>query len=75
MKIIKLQNQILEKIKFKGLWTPEHQDLFSDYELMKAITSQMVEPFKEKKIDKVVALDGVGFLLGALPISFCSIFC
>ena len=66
MKVTKLQNQILKRIRFKGLWTPEHQDLFSDYKLIKTVTLQMAKPFKEKKIDKVVAIDGVGFLLGAL---------
>jgi len=66
MKIIKLQDNILRRIRFKGLWTPEHLDLFLDHRLMEAIIFQMLKPFKKDKIDKVVALDSVGFIFGAL---------
>lgn len=66
MKPTKFQDRILRKIRFKGLWTPEHQDLFSDYKMMKAVTLQMARPFQKTKLDKVVAIDGAGFLFGAL---------
>lgn len=66
MKIIELQNKILKRIKFNGLWTPDHQDLFSDHRLMEMVILKMAEPFNREKIDKVVAIDGAGFILGAL---------
>lgn len=62
----KLQIAILRNIRFKGLWTPEHHELFSDYKLLKTIILVMTRPFKNEKIEKVVAIDGAGFLLGAL---------
>ena len=61
----KLQKDILKKIRFKGLWTPERLDLFSDYILFQRIIENMTRPFQGIKIRKVVAIDGVGFLLGA----------
>jgi len=62
----KLQIAILRNIQFKGLWTPERHELFSDYKLLKAIILAMAEPFLKERVQKVVAIDGVGFLLGAL---------
>ena len=62
----KLQEDVLKKVHFKGLWTPEHLDLFSDHILLQRIVSEIVRPFQDMKVQKVVAIEGAGFLLGTL---------
>lgn len=62
----KLKEDVLKKIRFKGLWTPEHLDLFSDYMLLQRIIEEMVRPFRGIEVQKVAVIDGAGFLLGTL---------
>lgn len=66
MNLSAFQKDLLKRISFKGLHTPEHHELFSDYSFLTKIISEMVRPFRNKNISKVVAIDGAGFLLGAL---------
>lgn len=53
-----------EGINFKDITT-----LLQDPKLFRYIIDEMVKPFKNKKIDKVVAIDARGFLL-ATPIAY-----
>ncbi len=39
--------------------------LLEDHKILKYIVDAMAQPFKDEKIDKIVAIDARGFLLGA----------
>lgn len=62
----KFQRDILQRIQFQGLRTPDHYDLFLDAKLTRKIVSEMIKPFMGKGVTKVLGIDAVGFVLGAL---------
>ena len=62
----RLQRDILQRIQFQGLRTPDHYDLFLDPGLMRKITLAMSRPFKGRGVTKVLGIDAVGFILAAL---------
>ena len=51
-------------VNFKDITT-----LLQDYKLLKYVVDKMIEPFKDIKIDKIVAIDARGFLF-ATPIAY-----
>jgi len=54
----------IKGVNFKDITT-----LLQDYNLLKYVVDEMIEPFKEVKIDKIVAIDARGFLF-ATPIAY-----
>ncbi len=53
----------------KGILFYDITTLLQDAKLLKYVVDAMAEPFKETKIDKIVAIDARGFLL-ATPIAY-----
>ena len=49
----------------KGIIFYDITTLLEDHFVLKYVVDAMVEPFKDEKIDKIVAIDARGFLLGA----------
>ena len=54
----------IKGVSFKDITT-----LLQDYNLFKYVVDEMIEPFKDTKIDKIVGIDARGFLL-ATPIAY-----
>lgn len=54
----------IKGVNFKDITT-----LLQDYKLFKYVVDAMIEPFKDTKINKIVAIDARGFLLGT-PIAY-----
>ena len=54
----------IKGVSFKDITT-----LLQDYKLFRYVVDEMIEPFKDEKIDKIVAIDARGFLF-ATPIAY-----
>lgn len=63
-KIREVPNWPIKGVNFKDITT-----LLQDKKVFKYIIDEMAKPFKNKRIDKVVAIDARGFLL-ATPIAY-----
>jgi len=63
-KIREVPNWPIKGVNFKDITT-----LLQDKKVFKYVVDEMAKPFKDKKIDKVVAIDARGFLL-ATPIAY-----
>lgn len=64
LKIREVPNWPVEGVNFKDITT-----LLQNFEVFKYVIDKMSEPFLNKKIDKVVAIDARGFLL-ATPVAY-----